>query len=67
MVVISDHDLHGAQREPTQTQQEHANSTRPSAQESNPQLPCCEATALTTAPPCRPHVFEVMLEHSSSC
>ena len=38
-------------RKPTQTRGEHANSTQ-KGQDSNPGPSCCEATALTTAPPC---------------
>ena len=38
-------------RKPTQTRGEHANSTQ-KGRDSNPGPSCCEATALTTAPPC---------------
>ena len=40
-------------RKPTQTRGEHANSTQ-KGRDSNPGPSCCEATALTTAPPCCP-------------
>ena len=40
-------------RKPTQTRREHANSTQ-KGRDSNPGPSCCEATALTTAPPCCP-------------
>ena len=40
-------------RKPTQTRGEHANSTQ-KGRDSNPGPSCCEATPLTTAPPCCP-------------
>ena len=46
-------------RKPTQTRGEHANSTQ-KGRDSNPGPSCCEATALTTAPPCCPYSSQVL-------
>ena len=43
-------------REPTHTRGEHANSTQKGpSQELNLEPSCCEATVLTTTPPCSPN------------
>ena len=49
-------------RKPMRTRGEHANSAQKRLNpDLNPEHSCCEATPLTTAPPCRP--TPLMIEH----